>query len=395
VLFVFLVLALLALVAMAVDLAYVMQVRAEAQTSADSAALAAAWGLIHPDRAAPVPDATQAIIDARDEALTCAYMNQIARVFPDVDRNDANAVTGEVVVGHLPSWNYPPVYPWNVGGANYLWQFDNTNKYNSVTVRVQRNETRNGPVELYFGKILGLPALNVQAVATAIIEWGQPIGFRPTSETGNPELMPFAYHEPAYEESMDPTSPAYMDEWQFDPGASPRVAGPGTAGDGIPEIEIYPNQIWKEFTESEGEGNFGTIDILDPNNSEADVERQILNGVSEEDLADWNGEFIIPEGGVELEGDPGVSAGIKDELESIIGETRAILLYDEVLDPGNNARFHITGIIGVVILDVDFQGNPKTLTIQPTTHADATVILGGPPVGDTLPSVVRPPRLIH
>jgi Flp pilus assembly protein TadG len=390
--FVFLLLALLALVAMAVDLAYVMQVRAEAQTSADSASLAAAWGLIHPDRISEVPDATQAIIDARDEALECAQMNQIARVFPEVDRNDANSVTGEVVVGHLPSWSYPPVYPWNTGSPNYLWEFDNTNKYNCVTVRVQRNETRNGPVQLYFGKILGVPSLNVQAVATAIIEWGEPIGFRPTAETGNAQLMPFAFYIHDFYDAitLDPNDPddVLVDDYALRSDGT--VDGPGGSGDDIPELVIYPPKIWKDF--EEGEGNFGTVDILDPNNSANTIARQILTGVTKEDLAAANGVFEIGADGIDLEGDPGISAGIKDELRSIIGESRSILLYDEIVDPGNNARFHIVRMVGVTILDENL---PKSLTIQPGTSVDDSVILGDPPVGDTFPSVIRPPRLIH
>jgi hypothetical protein len=38
---------------------------------------------------------------------------------------------------------------------------------------------------------------------------------------------------------------------------------------------------------------------------------------------------------------------------------------------------------------------PKWLRVQPAPVVTGTVIIGGPPVGDTLPTIVRPPRLIH
>jgi Flp pilus assembly protein TadG len=347
VLTVLLTLALLVLVAMAMDLTYVMHVRAEAQTSADAAALAAAWELIHPDRNKPVPDATQAIIESRTGAVDYAAKNEIAQVFPEVDRNDPNAVDGEVVIGHLPTWSYPPVFPWDTGSAPYLWEFNNTNKYNAATVRVQRTEARNGPVPIYFGRVLGTPSLEVHTAATAIIEWGQPIGFRPTSQYGNAPLLPFAVHESDYYNARDGIQSNELppiDDYAYYPD-DPNLQGSERVvygePDGIFEFDLYP-ALGFGWT-GEGEGNFGTVDLGGYDNSSAEIVRQISYGVTSEDLAEWGGEFVIENAGTEetvpeyLNGDTGLSAGMKEELASIIGETRAILLYREVVDPGNNA----------------------------------------------------------
>jgi Flp pilus assembly protein TadG len=387
-------LALFALVAMAVDLAYAMHVRAEAQTSADAAALAGAWELIHPDRIAAEPDATQAIINARSGAVEYAAKNEIAQVFPEVDRNDANAADGEIVVGHLPTWSYPPIYPWQSGSANYLWEFANPNKYNTVCARVQRTEARNGPVPLYFGRIFGMPSMNIHTAATAIIEWGQPIGFRPTSETGNSSLMPFAMHYEDYDYARDfgttPDGTPLLDEWDYsDP---PLRSG----SDGKTEVKLYPAMGpggWEE-----GQGNFGTVDIGTLDNSGAVLKRQIIEGVSDEDLSvfPFNGQFSVdPDNPIDLQGDTGLTAGIENALESIIGECRTILLYETVVDPGNNAMFTIIRMEGVVICDVELGGNDKHLTVQPAVCVDDSVIIGGPPDGDEFPTIVRPPRLIH
>ncbi|MHC4177986.1 MAG: pilus assembly protein TadG-related protein, partial [Planctomycetota bacterium] len=386
-LFILVIIALLGLVAMAMDLCYVMHLRNEAQRSADAAALAGAWGLIHPDRFKPVPDATQAIIDARTGAVYYAKKNAIGIdenheiVFPDVDRNEANVADGEIVVSHLPSWSYPPVYPWDdSGNANYLWSFLNTNKYNTVCVRVQRSEARNGPVPLYFGKIFGMPSLDVHTAATAIIEWGQPIGFRPTSQTGNAPLMPFAVHymdyRNAYAGSQSNELPP-IDQYYYYPdreGAARVVEG---ESDGITEFDLYP-ALGPGWT-GEGEGNFGTVDLGGYDNSSSEIVRQISYGVTPEDLAEWGGEFVIENAGYDdlavpeqLNGDTGLSAGMKEELAAIIGETRAILLYREVENPGNNAMFEIIDMVGVVILDVKLTGMPKWLRVQPAPVVTGT-----------------------
>ncbi|MEZ6119621.1 MAG: hypothetical protein R3C28_24060 [Pirellulaceae bacterium] len=49
---------------------------------------------------------------------------------------------------------------------------------------------------------------------------------------------------------------------------------------------------------------------------------------------DANGELV-------LNGDTGISAGVKDELASIVGETRIIPIFSQVQGPGNNADYTI------------------------------------------------------
>jgi hypothetical protein len=254
---------------------------------------------------------------------------------------------------------------------------------------------------LYFGRILGTPSLRVHTAATAIIEWGRPIGFRPTSQSGPTSLLPFTMAEGTYHDALEGIS--NVDEYRYTdnyPDGSTIPEGPlrvSQGTDDINEVILYPSLGpggWET-----GQGNFGTIDLGGNDNSEAVLVRQILYGVSAQDLAAWGGEFIV---GTEttptqdLQGDTGLSAGMKDELASIIGKPRSILLYSQVVDPGNNAIFTIVEIVGIVILEVDFTGNPKLMRVQPATCVDDSVIIGDPPPGDdSFPTVVRPPRLIH
>jgi hypothetical protein len=74
---------------------------------------------------------------------------------------------------------------------------------------------------------------------------------------------------------------------------------------------------------------------------------------------DADGELI-------LNGDTGISAGVKDELAAIIGQPRVIPIFREVKGPGNNAMYTIVKWCGIRIVDVKLTGamNKKHVTIQ-------------------------------
>ena len=81
-------------------------------------------------------------------------------------------------------------------------------------------------------------------------------------------------------------------------------------------------------------------------NSRPDITRQILNGITSEDLAQHGGTLAFDADGVlELDGVTGVYAGMKDELTAIRGQPRAIPVYDQVTGQGTNARFRIVPFV--------------------------------------------------
>ena len=144
--------------------------------------------------------------------------------------------------------------------------------------------------------------------------------------------------------------------------------------DDIREINLYPQGV-------NSPGNFGTIDIGGNDNSTAVIARQILHGPTRADLAHHGGRLELDDNG-ELfrNGDSGISAGIKDELRSIIGKPRVIPVYRTVVHNGNNATFTIVAFVGVRILAVELEGNfkRKHVTIQPAN----VVLRGGIPDTD-------------
>jgi hypothetical protein len=115
-------------------------------------------------------------------------------------------------------------------------------------------------------------------------------------------------------------------------------------------------------------GNRGTVDIGSSNNSTADIARQIVSGISAADLAYLGGSLRFDETGVlHLNGDTGISAGVKDELASIVGLPRLIPIFRSVVGPGNNADYTIVKFVGIRILAVKLTGSmsSKHVTIQP------------------------------
>ena len=153
--------------------------------------------------------------------------------------------------------------------------------------------------------------------------------------------------------------------------------------DDILEANLFPQG-------TDSPGNRGTIDIGSSNNSTSDLARQIVHGISPEDMAHMGGSLVFEDGELLLNGDTGISAGMKDELASIIGETRCIPIFSNVSGNGNNATFTIVKFVGVRILKVKLTGSmsSKKVIIQPA----CIECLGlGPPTGDQKSQFVRSP----
>jgi len=131
--------------------------------------------------------------------------------------------------------------------------------------------------------------------------------------------------------------------------------------DGFYECNLYPQGTGSP-------GNRGTVDIGGQNNSTADLSRQVRHGISRQDFLDLGKPLEFDQNGIlTLNGDTGISAGIKDDLASIIGQKRMIPIYNTVSGNGNNAMYTIVRFEGVRILDVKLTGSmtTKRVTIQP------------------------------
>ena len=158
------------------------------------------------------------------------------------------------------------------------------------------------------------------------------------------------------------------DTWSWNADAKTVSAG----SDGVREANLYPQGTGSP-------GNRGTVDVGNPNNSTKDLSRQITDGISAQDfsyLPDGKLEFGV-NGTISLNGDTGMSAGFKDELASIVGQTRIIPIFNAVSGNGNNAQYTIVQLAGVRVMAVSMTGDPseRYVMVQP---ANVTVQNGIP-----------------
>lgn len=326
----------IALVALSVDVGYLYTVRNELQRTADASAIAAAWELFDRDGKAGSQTASTLASRAQSKAAQFAGLNPVANQGPTLAADD-------VVVGYMANPSNPsdPLLPTPSGLLP-----------NAVQVRVQRTGQQNGTVPLFFARVLGLADTSLQAQATAALVSGF-VGFRAPADGSNLNILPFALDEGTWN-SLEVSG---SDNWKYNTTTGTVSAG----SDGIKEVNLYPQGTGMP-------GNRGTVDIGSSNNSTADIARQILYGISPADLAYHGGELRFgPDGILHLNGDTGISAGVKDELAAIIGQPRIIPVFRTVVGPGNNADYSIVKFVGVRIMEVKLTGSmsSKRVIIQP------------------------------
>ncbi|MBN2579693.1 MAG: hypothetical protein JXB10_11945 [Pirellulales bacterium] len=328
--------AMVGMLAFAVDLGYVQVVGTELQRAADAAAIAATWELMDQNLLTNTYNPAVAEQNARNFAAEYAQRNLVGGTA-------SNLAVEDVVIGHLMNPSNP-AEAINTGYAG---------PSNAVQVRVRRTAAENGEIPLFFARALGVNSLPNQAAATAAF-MDNFSGFKPPSNGNNLGVLPFALDQYTWNRLLQGIG---TDFWTWDPVEQRVKPGP----DGVLEVNLYPQ-------DTGAPGNRGTVDIGSSNNSTADIARQILHGVSPADLARLGGELKLnEEGKLYLNGDPGISAGMKDELASIKGKPRTILIFSDVTGPGNNATYTIVQFAGIRIMEVKLTGSmsSKRVIIQP------------------------------
>ena len=331
------------LIAFSVDIGYAFVQRVELQRSADAAAIAAATDLL--DQYMLNPTAPQSESDAVATAAQFASLNAVGKATPYVPHSD-------IEVGTLSDWDVPSSSI--ISGIGVA---------NAARVVVKRTEAVNGATPYFFAPIFGYSGVSQQATSTAAFV-SSFRGFTTPSSGGNLGILPFTLD---YETWEDLKYSATSDNWSWDPVT--RTISPGP--DGIYEANLFPLDTGMP-------GNRGTVDIGHSGNSTADIKRQILDGISPSDLEHHGGKIEFDcNGELLLNGDTGISAAVKTQLESIKGQPRIIPIFEQASGNGNNANYTITEFVGVRIMEVKLTGkmSNKRVIIQPA----AVRTLGGLP----------------
>lgn len=324
--------ALVILMAVSIDMGYIGVARSEIKRSADAAAIAGCWELFD-SRVEGLP-AELLGSQVSDAAATFAAVNKIHKQSPHV-----SVANHSVELGHYDLAN-PGVFDTSDPTA-----------FNAVRLHLRRQAESNGEIPLFFGGLTGRHHQALQVTATAAM-LRTISGFRTPTGHENLPILPFALDLETWERVLAEET---EDTYSFDTGEV------GSGADGYFECNLYPQGTGSP-------GNRGTVDIGHSNNSTADIARQIVHGISAADFAALGKPLEFDEAGeLTLNGDTGISAGMKDELASIIGQKRIIPIFTHVTGNGNNATFTIVRCEGVRVLDVKLTGpmRKKHLTVQP------------------------------
>jgi hypothetical protein len=183
------------------------------------------------------------------------------------------------------------------------------------------------------------------------------------------QLLPIVLDKTTWQTMMAGQS---TDQYTYNTSTNTVTSGP----DGIYESQLYP-------VSSGSPGNWGTIKVGVSNNSTSVLSAQITGGITPSQLATFPNSTIQLDTtqtppSITFQGNPGISAGIKSALTSIIGQPVAVPIYDENGGNGNNAWYRVIYFQPARIMSVNFQGNPKYVIIQPAILNDPTG-LGGTP----------------
>jgi len=321
---------LLGMVAFAIDYGYLLTKRANLQRAADSAALAAVRDLV------PADDGSQ------DASAVRAAVKQYAA-------SNINDVTGFTVLdSDIEIGRYDPTTVY--GNFTIL----NTGTFDTVRVTLRRDANANSPVPLFFARIFGMVDSDVRATGTAVLQKGSIL------EPGV-GVLPFSIPKADW----DATNPG--DIWS-----------------------IYGDGSMEDDSGGTIPGNWGTSDIGDANNSTSDISDQILNGLRQKDLDALHADGRIPTSthidssiASYLNGDPGLSSGMKAAVQAIHGQTRLIPVYDTVTAHGANLEFHVVGWAVCRVIDSNWNGAKKTYVKVKKSFAYDGVLRPQADLGDT------------
>ncbi|HBJ38939.1 MAG TPA: hypothetical protein DDZ51_30165 [Planctomycetaceae bacterium] len=329
----FLISALLVVSAVMLDFSRISIARDELQRSADATALAACWQLF--DDKVRMRTLGETTTNAQQTSSKVAAENQIANQSPTL-----SGILGDLQLGSF-----------SFGSSG----FSLTNRVadlNAVRVNLRRQAAVNGEVPLFFSSFHGRERQELQSTATAALISTITGFYLPSFEQQNLQILPFALD---LETWMDMTNGETSDTFQcFGTNVS-------LGSDGYHECNLYPQGTGSP-------GNRGTVDIGSSNNSTADIRRQVIHGISRQDMIDLGKPLLLDANGeLLLNGDTGISAAVKDDLAAIIGQKRIIPIFVTVSGNGNTAWYKIVRFEGVRILDVKLTGamNQKRVIIQP------------------------------
>ena len=339
----FLLIALLGMSAVAIDIGVIAAARAQLRTVTDAAALAGVRELASDRRVSTtITDLAPETAAAVAKAIAVGNLNVVLG-------NSPNLAAANVTVGYKDPSSTSPDSAVSTGGPS--------TQFNSVQV------TGTATVPALFSAAFNSAAATVSVTSTATAEVFPIKGYR-SNISLNAAILPLAMDLAAYNRM---TLGIGGDSYKFTPASyNPPATGVTSGPDGVAESVTYPISAGTS-------GNFGTINFGVTNNSTKILGNQISFGITPSQMkAEFaGGNVSVPHS---FGGNTGVSAGIKDNLTAIIGQSVTTPVYDSTTGNGSNASYHVVKYASVRIVAVDLTGNPKYVVMQAALNTDPAAI---------------------
>ncbi len=301
----FLMLPMLALLALSVDYGFLLYVRTDLQRAADQATAAAVRELV------PAADGTQDLDQVRETLRNYIAMN-LGDSFTVLD--------SDIQIGRFnPATIYDSV------------EILDNGIFDTVSVNLRRNDLANSSVALYFARLFNTNQSDVSVRSIAVMQKARYLG--PGSD-----ILPI--------------------------GVEMGVWNTLNTGD---EFSIYGDGRLTDGSGHAIPGNWGTMDIGANPNSNNDLREQINNGLRQSDLDSLHSQGSIPDAThidsqlpMTVNGDTGFSAGMKSAVDANIGRIKLIPIYGSTSGQGGNLEYGVVGWGAVEIVDTNWNGNKNS-----------------------------------
>jgi len=352
---------LLAMLAFAIDAGWMVLVKADLQNAADAAALAGAEKLQSGyvqyympgqfyQRNIAVAGTTNTPGSSMATAEQFAYCNKAGNVNITLLDQDIS-------------------YGFTDASGNFTTSY--TGFPNTVQVTVRRDSTANGPVGLFFGRVLGTPSVAMTATARATIYSGT-VSTLQAIPGVQAHILPVALDYTVWDQF-------------YKTGMSPDGTIHVNATNGYPELKIYPSP-------DNAPGNFGLIDVGPPQNNVPAFRSWIDDGETPNDISYLINNNLLPVSMASPQNwkaGPGLKSTLLTNFQDQLNVPNMIPLFQAAQYPtdangntylaasgsGQNASYAIVGFVGVAISDASGNGQNMNISVQPVAIIDPTAVL--------------------
>lgn len=351
--------------ALTVDVGALYNVRADLQRSADAAALAGASAFITDDMMSIRQGTADATVVTYVLTLSSDRAGEFGGMNPTFGLASTDVASSDIRIGRLNLLS--AIEPLDSAVA--------PDALNGIEVTVRREsgvDSTNGPLQFFFAPIFGNIFGESSATAVAVFD-DRVSGFNFNAALG--KVAPFTM-------SRD----AFYQDWQNGPDSYDYNEASGVidnSPDGIREVRLYPYPL-SGAGYTEGDGNFGMLNIGNVGQGTAEETAQISDGVTaaqmEAEIGTSEPTFYDDAGNpvtYTITGSPGLVASLKDDLSAKIGEVIGFFLHEGVTLSGANATYEISELRFARVMAVRLIGQPslRGVYLQPVAYSGSDIII--------------------